>query len=297
MDKLAALLTHFSLHAGVFHTGDLCGVHDFERDTLRGHLHLIRRGPVRLLGASTHPIEVLEPTLIFLPRPENHRLVADEHTGAEVVCGTVLFGGGGRNPITDSLPDVMLVPLARLDGVDALLTLMFAEAFAQRGGRQAVLDRLCEVLIIQLLRHSIEQGLAQGGTLAGLADARLAEVLLALHREPARDWNLHEMAALAHMSRARFAYRFHAVTGQTPADYLASWRIMAAQRLLKRGLQLKHVAHDVGYGSPSALARAFARKLGCSPLEWLRGQADVETPETARMPNETPGAPRALPRA
>ena len=50
---------------------------------------------------------------------------------------------------------------------------------------------------------------------------------------------------------------------------------MTAQRLLKQGRQLQHVACDVGYGSASALTRVFVRKLGCSPTDWLKGQQDV----------------------
>ncbi len=46
---------------------------------------------------------------------------------------------------------------------------------------------------------------------------------------------------------------------------------MTAQRLLKRGQQLKTGACDVGYGSASALARAFVRKLGQTPTEWING--------------------------
>lgn len=95
--------------------------------------------------------------------------------------------------------------------------------------------------MIRLLRHCIDQGLTQRGTLAGLADSRLAKALTAMHADSARNWELSEMAALAGMSRARFAARFREITGETPADYLASWRVMAAQRLLKRGVQLKHV--------------------------------------------------------
>lgn len=161
--------------------------------------------------------------------------------------------------------------LAALPGVEALMGLMFDEAFSEQCGRQAALDRLCEVLMIRLLRYGIDQGLTQGGTLAGLADSRLAKALVAIHEEPGREWKLSDMAALAGMSRARFAVRFREITGETPADYLASWRVMTAQRLLKRGLQLKLVACDVGYGSASALTRAFVRKLGYSPTEWLMG--------------------------
>src|SRR3990167_6582363 len=295
MDRLSTLLTHFSLHAGVFYTGNICGIHDFEKDALRGHLHLVRRGPVQVIGAGKEVIHITAPSLLFLPRPDRHRLLADERAGAEVVCATVQFGGGGKNPITDSLPEVVLVELALLRGVQALLGLMFDEAFSGHCGRQAVLDRLCEVLMIRLLRHCMAQGLTQGGTLAGLADARLAKALVGLQEDPARQWALSDMAALAGMSRARFAVRFREITGETPAGYLASWRIMMAQRLLKQGLALKHVAYDVGYGSASALTRAFVRKLGASPTHWLKdGPPDewhAAKHETPGEPNETPGAP------
>lgn len=272
MDRLTKLLSHFSLHAGVFYTGNICGIHDFAQDRLRGHIHLVRRGPVKILGVDLAVLDIQEPTLLFMSRPDTHQLVADERTGADVVCATVQFGGGGRNPITDSLPSIVMVKLTELAGAEALLGLMFDEAFSDHNGRQGVLDRLCEVLMIHLLRHCIERGLTQGGTLAGLADARLAKVMTAIHENPAQTLDLVSMALLAGMSRARFAVRFREVTGETPADYLAAWRVMTAQGLLKKGRQLKHVADDVGYGSASALTRAFVRKLGLSPTEWLNNQ-------------------------
>lgn len=272
MDPLANLLNSFSLHAGVFYTGNICGIHDFERDTQRGHLHLIRSGDVQVRGVTRRRFAVTEPTLMFLPRPDQHRLVADERAGADVVCATVQFGGSGINPITASLPDLVMVPLSQLPGVDALLDLMFDEAFHELPGRQGVLDRLCEVLMVRLLRHCMVQGLTQGGTLAGLADTRLGPVLAALHESPELEWDLPGMAQRAGMSRARFAVRFREVTGATPGDYLAGWRIQTAQRLLTRGEAIKQVAQAVGYGSASALSRAFVRKLGVAPGEWVAQQ-------------------------
>lgn len=273
MDPLASLLNSFSLHAGVFYTGNICGLHDFERDARRGHLHLIRSGDVQVRGVTRRRFAVTEPTLMFLPRPDQHRLVADEGAGADVVCATVQFGGSGVNPITASLPDLVMVPLADLPRVDALLDLMFDEAFHEHPGRQGVLDRLCEVLMVRLLRHCMARGLTQGGTLAGLGDARLGPVLAALHESPQLEWDLLGMAQRAGMSRARFAVRFREVTGATPADYLAGWRILTAQRLLTRGETIKQVAQAVGYGSASALSRAFVRKLGVAPREWIGQQA------------------------
>jgi AraC-like DNA-binding protein len=272
MDRLASLLTHFSMSAGVFYTGNICGIHDFAQDKLRGHIHLIKSGTVQVIGVQGSVLQIVEPTLLFLPRPDTHRLITDDSAGANVVCATVQFGGGGSNPIADSLPPVVLVKLSELSGIDAILALMFDEAFSEHCGRQAVLDRLCEVLMIRLLRYCIDQGLTQGGTLAGMADPRLVKALIAVHDNPALEWSLTSMAELAGMSRARFAVKFREVTGETPAGYLASWRIMTAKRLLKRGQRLKTVACDVGYGSASALARAFVRKLGYSPTEWLNGE-------------------------
>ncbi len=272
MDRLSTLLNHFSLHAGVFYTGNICGTYVYSADPVRGHVHLVKRGPVRVIGERSGVIDITEPSVLFLPRPDTHRLVTDTRVGADVFCATIQFGEGGGNPVNDSLPDVVLVKLIDLPKVTELLDIVFDEAFAEHPGRQAVLDRLCEVLMIRLLRHCMALGVVRGGTLAGLADERLAKVLSDIHEHPSRERSLEEMAAMAGMSRARFAARFREITGETPADYVASWRISVAQPLLKRGLQLKHVAGDVSYGSASAFSRAFVRKMGCSPTDWLKRQ-------------------------
>ena len=278
MDRLSLLLHRFSLSAGVFYSGQICGIHTFERDTQRGHVHLIKRGPVKLTGGREGTFEITEPTLLFMPRPDAHRLIADDRDGADVVCASIQFGGGGHNPITDSLPPLVLVPLADLPGAQALLELLYDEAFAEHCGRQAALDRLCELLLIRLLRYCMDQGLTQGGTLAGLADPRLAKALVAVHEDPTRGWELSDMAREAGMSRARFAVHFKEVTGDTPVDYLASWRITLAQGMLRAGRPLKHVALEVGYGSASALTRAFIRKIGQPPTHWLQRAEEAGTP-------------------
>lgn len=270
LDRLSDLLANISLNAGVFYTGNICGNHEFHEDRIYGHLHLIRRGPVKLSGEKYTTLTITEPTLLFLPRPRKHRLIAHEATGADVVCGTIQLGISTTNLITDALPDVIQVKLGRLPGVESLLDVMFKEAFSEHPGRQAVLDRLCEVLMIWLLRYCIDHGLSQNGTLAGLADRRISLALQALYKNPEKPWDLSLMASLSGMSRARFAVRFREVIGQTPAEYLASLRIMIAQRLLKQGRQLKHIALEVGYATPSALTRAFVRKLGQNPTEWMK---------------------------
>ena len=70
------------------------------------------------------------------------------------------------------------------------------------------------------------------------------------------------------MSRARFALHFRSVVGATPGDHLVACRLTEAQELLRQGLRLKAVAERVGYGSASALTRAFTRVFGSAPAQW-----------------------------
>ncbi|GMV59667.1 MAG: hypothetical protein AMXMBFR72_27610 [Betaproteobacteria bacterium] len=243
-------------------------------DTRCSQIHLIRRGPVRIAFIGQAPKTIVEPAIVFVLRPTAAPLFVEAHSGAEMLRLTLQFAGGDRHPIVESLPAVVLAELAALPGGAALLQLFVDEVTAADHGRQATLDRLAELLTIRVVRYALERGLVRSGTLAALADPKLARVLAALHQQPARAWTLAEMAALAGMSRSRFALRFRSVTGATPADYLAAARIASAQDLLRARRPMKCVAGDVGYGSASGFTRAFTRLVGCSPGEWLK-RADV----------------------
>jgi AraC-like DNA-binding protein len=61
--------------------------------------------------------------------------------------------------------------------------------------------------------------------------------------------------------------------GDTPAEYLARWRLAIAQAELRRGKPLKLLAGELGYASASALSRLFAQKLGASPRAWKASAA------------------------
>ena len=281
MDTLSLLLSRFGVSAGVFYTGRICGVHAFPDDTERGHLHLIERGPADLYAADGSHRRIVEPSLLFLPRPERHRLVADEAQGAQVLCATVQFGGSSNNnPVSDSLPPLVAVGLAQIEGAASLLSLVGQEARGVEPGAQGAVDRLCELLIIRLLRYCLKEGLTSGGTLAGLSDPRLAKAMAAMHREPDRPWDVEALAAEAGLSRARFAARFREVTGQTPVHYLATWRIALAQKMLRSGRAMKQVSVETGYASSSAFSRAFIREVGMTPSHWLK-QADAEAHKEA----------------
>lgn len=270
VDRLDALLKRFSVRAHMFHSGPLCGVTDFYAFEDLGQLHLVKRGPVTIDYGKRQRAHIEEPSVLFYPRPLAHRFITDRKSGADMACANVAFNMGSINPIAQALPPIVILPLAELEAAP-ILDALFREAFAQQCGRQHVVDRLFEVVIIVILRTLMNRSLLDAGMLAGLAHPQLAKALIAMHETPDREWSLDTLANKAGMSRSHFAATFHSVLGTTPADYLAKFRISIAQDMLRRGQPLKLVADKVGYGSPAALSRAFSALCGQSPRAWKAG--------------------------
>src|SRR5690606_1195189 len=152
-----------------------------------------------------------------------------------------------------ALPPVICVPLADIEGADGVLSLLFDEAFNERCGRRALIDRLFEVVLIQVLRHLMESGQIRSGMLAGMSHPKLRHALVAMHEKPAHEWSLDDLAETAGMSRSVFANAFRDTVGLTPGAYLQHWRISLAQQRLRQGRPLKMIAIEVGYGSEAAL--------------------------------------------
>ncbi|WP_341963939.1 AraC family transcriptional regulator [Pseudomonas sp. RC10] len=270
MDRLSTLLTLFGVRANLFYSGELCGVSVFDGADQRGHIHLLQAGAIRL-ALPGRPDQVFsEPTLIFVPRPSKHQLVSGEAGGAVLQCASLEFAGGVNNPLAASLPDLIVLPLAQLPMLADLIKWLFNEAAADHCGRHAALDRLFELVVIQLLRYLLDHQALKSGMMAGLADARLAKSLVKVHDQPHHPWSISELAAESNMSRASYAAHFKEVVGQTPAEYVLSWRISLAQKLLREGRPIALIADQVGYESPSALARAFRRRTGLNPRDWTK---------------------------
>jgi hypothetical protein len=144
MDRLSLLFDRMSLNARVFYSGALCGIADFSNDTGQCILHVLHRGTVRVIGQSEQAYEVTQPSLLFYRATCAHRFEVDEQGGADLVCAFIDFGPGMGNQVLMGLPERLLVPLSAMAGVESTLALLFEEAFAQRSGRGAGIERLVE---------------------------------------------------------------------------------------------------------------------------------------------------------
>ncbi|MFA5488595.1 MAG: AraC family transcriptional regulator [Candidimonas sp.] len=286
VDRLSTVLDRFRVRASLFHTGTLCGNQTFEALPGRAFLHVLRRGEMEVRHApgkaGAQSLRLAEPTLLLYPRPLRHVFVNPPQDGSDFTCATLDFDGGEHNPIVQSLPSVIRVPLDAIDGLRPTLDLLFAEADHERCGSRLLANRLFEVVLIQLLRwiidHPAEVGVASG-LIMGLSDSRLAKSLVALHREPQEDWPLERMAAIAGMSRSAFAAAFKTATGTTPAAYLTDWRLTLATSMMRTGRPLKLIAAELGFAGTASLSRAFRQRMGAPPRQWLMRSA-VENGDT-----------------
>ena len=155
-----------------------------------------------------------------------------------------------------------------------LLRAAVEESNRKRPGGEAVLERMSEMLFVEILRrYADELAPEQTGWLAGMRDAAVGRALSLMHARPAEPWTLETLAARASLSRSALAERFAHFIGQPPMQYLASWRMqLAAARLRDTDAKVIDVALEVGYENEAAFARAFRRTVGESPGAWRRAR-------------------------
>lgn len=188
---------------------------------------------------------------------------------AVIFYGCMEFDLGGMQGIGKLMPTVMVAD-TQAQGYPGLLPVldsMKREICAGRIGFAGILARLAEVAAAMIVRGWIECGCENAsGLLAALRDPRLARAILALHRQPGREWTVAQLAAESHISRSVFARRFETTLGVPPLRYATELRMrLAAQLLTHERVSIDVVARRLGYTSQAAFSRAFKRVIGKSP--------------------------------
>ncbi|KCV80950.1 AraC family transcriptional regulator [Actibacterium atlanticum] len=190
-----------------------------------------------------------------------------EGAGAQVVFAAKVDWASDMNPLVQSLPRLTSYDLADDPDAQALVAVLRNEVAADRCGAGSVLNRLCEVLLVRLLRHLMQSGVAETGLLAGLADPRLSRAIVAMHDRPQHDWDACALAQEAGLSLSRFTELFSATVGESPMAYLRRWRLILARQDLARGVRIGTVARRYGYSSPEGFSRAFRRQFNEAPIQ------------------------------
>lgn len=244
-------------------------------ELVAGDLALVPHGTGHVLEAGG-PSEY--PTIPDLPheyRSDNYAVLRYGSDGplTEMVCGGLRLEHPSARRLIDASPPVIHVRSARRSVLGTTLDLLGEEMQGRELGSEAVISRLCDILVIQAVRHWVATDDAAVATpwLRAISDPQLGPALAALHAEPAAPWTVASLAARAAMSRSAFAARFRELLGQPVMRYVTEVRMQHAVDLLHRGDRtVAEIATTVGYESDASFSRVFKRHIGASPSEIRR---------------------------
>ena len=195
----------------------------------------------------------------------------DGPPSVRILGGYFVFDSEDSGLLVSLLPDQ--VHVRGVERLSILVKLLIEEAARRQSGRELVLTRLIEILLVESLRLTQTPD-APAGLLRGLGDVRLAEAIRQMHADPARPWTMAELAKEAALSRSAFFDRFSRSVGVPPMEYLLAWRMALAKDMLRRQeIDIAEVAERVGYGSASTFSTAFSRHVGQPPGRYAKAAA------------------------
>ena len=185
--------------------------------------------------------------------------------------GWFVFDSPDAALLVSSLPS--LVHVRAIERLATVVRFVAEETSESRPGRDLLLARLVEVLLIEALRAMPGEN-APPRLRRGLADPRLAPAIRQMHNDVARPWTVAALARTSALSRSAFFERFTRTVGVAPMEYLLAWRMAVAKDLFRRqDVSVAEVAERVGYGSASTFSTAFTRHVGQPPGRYARAVA------------------------
>ena len=194
--------------------------------------------------------------------------------GCCLVCGEFAFDELGTHPLLENLPAILHVSgdsSYNTKWLDSAIGFIAHEATGQQLGAHAIIDRLSEIILIQVIRATLDASGEKIPFLSAFADTRIAQVLSAIHQQPQRSWTVETLGRVVNMSRSAFSNRFNELTHMTPLQYVIFVRMQKASKLLvETPMPLIGVAESVGYQSEAAFSEAFKKQFGIRPGEYRR---------------------------
>lgn len=287
MQALSELFDLLRLSASVYNNAKFCGEWQVNEHVLgQTCFHMPTEGEC-LLKIPKHGDALLQQgDIVFFPYEIAHTLCptdtqagvparveypsAKNINGIGMLCGQLMFEHQGTTRVLDQLPSYFIVKNnTETPWLQALLGLIIAESHTSNSS--IILNRLCELLFIQSLRHFLSHSHEPAGFMTVYANKKLNKAIEAIHRKPEQPWNLEELAKLTNMSRTAFVTHFKLASGWTVMQYLTWWRMQLAWQKLREGSSVTATALAVGYHSDASFSRAFKREFNVNVGQVRKG--------------------------
>jgi len=156
--------------------------------------------------------------------------------------------------------------------LNATLEQLGAEYLAQSPGAELAVNKLTEIVLIELIRINFGRE-EQSPLLIALQDKAVAKALGLIHGDLQKSWTLDALAKEVALSRAAFARRFTSIIGQPMFQYLTGLRMQKAKELLKESnLPVYAIANQLGYESDASFVKTFKKIEGVTPRQFQKAQ-------------------------
>ena len=187
----------------------------------------------------------------------------------ELICGRLWFEAGEDNVLTAALPGAMVMRTSGRNSVERFRRLLMdirEELDGNEPGSEVIATNLASALLAMMLRLHLQQIPERASLLSLIRNTMTSRAVIAMLKEPQRDWTLDDIAATALTSRGTLVRAFRKASGLAPMAYLSALRLdTAKRRLLETRDSVAEVAAAVGYKSEGALSKAFLRRFGIRP--------------------------------
>ncbi len=181
------------------------------------------------LDSNIHPAEEL---ISQGTREGENVSYGGEGNPTRLICGHYEYDKAGSHPLLTALPPAIHMRRnAQSEWLATASALTVTESDSAADGASAVVNRLAEILLIQVIRGYSQQLPASPGFLAALQEPVIAMALTLIHRHPEHNWKLADLAKQCGVSRTILAERFAQTMHLPPIQYLTEWRMFKAREL------------------------------------------------------------------
>lgn len=283
MEILSDILKSLQVNGSVYFCDHLSAPWTVEcTEKTSAGFHLVRQGHCYV--TIEEQVEKLDTgDLIFIGPGIDHTLSSHRQQSPNenisdntlLLCGSCQFEQDTLTPLKDIFPEVTIVKAKELQKhpwLKGTFEQLSAEYMAQNPGTEIIVNKLTEVVLVELIRINFGRQ-EQSSFLLALNDKRISKSLQLLHGSPQKPWTIEQLASEIGMSRAAFAKRFNDMVGQPMFGYLSQLRIQKAKELLKStSLAVDDIALRIGYESERAFTKTFGKYVGLTPKQYRKNE-------------------------
>jgi len=198
------------------------------------------------------------------PTPKQQEVNLSDKT-TTLLVGTLSYDTSVDHPFLKNLP-CFIRTSTHNNWLESFVNVLEKESGVLSPGSTLMVDRLTEILIVQLLRAHMQKMEHSNGYMAALSDPKIGLALNLIHAETEEKWTVDSLCKTAGLNRTSFNEKFVALVGSTPKFYLTNTRLQKAKISLQGSNDsMLCIAERAGYSSEAAFSKAIKKHFNRTP--------------------------------